>query len=246
MTRFDLQAYEKLRDRQVLRVGDPDAARTRRRTSKTSDVLSRTCPTKVDNCSSESVSKLCWRLLVHERDDRRLEAPEVHRDGGERRERHRLEAVVGVVTFERRVDVRRSTISVSRPSSTMHVPRDTGRSPTSARSSSKPTRQLWDWRRVARRAEERPRDRRGHRVGDAERFGQVQIILSGEHRVYGAAQATLDREADLVFLRPARGDVLFDLLSGFGIDDDDDVFKPEAHASEPGVDDALTVLANRC
>jgi len=32
-------------------------------------------------------------------------APEVHRDGGERRERHRLEAVVGVVTFERRVDV---------------------------------------------------------------------------------------------------------------------------------------------
>jgi FAD/FMN-containing dehydrogenase len=30
MTRFDLQAYEKLRDRQVLRVGDPDAARTRR------------------------------------------------------------------------------------------------------------------------------------------------------------------------------------------------------------------------
>jgi len=62
-------------------------------------------------------------------------------------------------------------------------------------------------------------------VGDAERFGQVQIILSGEHRVYGAAQATLDREADLAFLRPARGDVLFDLLSGFGIDDDDDVFK---------------------
>ena len=84
-------------------------------------------------------------------------------------------------------------------------------------------------------------------VGDAEGLGQIQGTLGREYRVHRAAQAALNGEADFVFFGPARGDVLFDLRTGFGVDHDDDVFEsrgPRVRGQE--IDDALAVLADGC